>query len=356
MRRTPQELPQYLRIVDSNAAVSATILEVAASHSFVRLMYLFGSTGRGLVGGDLLIDTASSCSVFADHASAASVEEAMRIADASEDNSIDVIVGCGGGRVLDVAKYAAFHAKKPFLSVPTQATHDGICSPIAVLQDENGSTRSLGAAAPVGIVVPAHVVERSPRRCLVSGVADLASNILAVADWRWARQFAGEDFDDYAALLAETGAQLMLARRASLDPESAFTREDVELLVRGLVLSGLAMTLAGTSRPCSGSEHLLSHAFDEIGTGRGTHGEQVAVACRLAAAFYDDDSEIAAVGELLDAVGAPASPRDIGISKEDASRALQLAPNVRPGRLTRLTRALEVDPAHVERLADLVWW
>ena len=177
-----------------------------------------------------------------------------------------------------------------------QATHDGICSPIAVLQDENGSTRSLGAAPPVGIVVPAHVVERSPRRCLVSGVADLASNILAVADWRWARQFAGEDFDDYAALLAETGAQLMLARRASLDPESAFTREDVELLVRGLVLSGLAMTLAGTSRPSSGSEHLLSHAFDEIGAGHGTHGEQVAVACRLAAALYDDNSEIAAVG------------------------------------------------------------
>ena len=356
MRRTPSELPQYLRIVDSNAAVSATILEVAASQSFSTLMYLFGSTGRGLVGGDLLIDTASACRAVADHASAASVEEAMRIARAATDDRVDVIVGCGGGRVLDVAKYAAFHANKPFLSVPTQATHDGICSPIAVLQDEKGFRRSLGAAPPIGIVVPAHVVERSPRECLVSGIADLASNIIAVADWRWARQFAGEEFDDYAALLAETGAQLMLARRASLDPESDFTREDVELLVRGLVMSGLAMTLAGTSRPCSGSEHLLSHAFDEIGVGRGTHGEQVAVACRLAALFYDDTSEIAAVGELLDAVGAPASPRDIGISKDDASRALQLAPNVRPGRLTRLTRALEVDPAYVEHLADVAWW
>jgi glycerol-1-phosphate dehydrogenase [NAD(P)+] len=356
MRRTAHDLPQYLRVADSNSAVSETILEVAASHSFSRLMYLFGSAGRGLVGGDLLIDTASTCHVVADHASASSVEEAMRIARAATDDGVDVIVGCGGGRVLDVAKYAAFHANKPFLSVPTQATHDGICSPVAVLQDENGFTRSIGAAPPVGIVVPAHVVERSPRECLVSGIADLASNILAVADWRWARQFAGEEFDDYAALLAETGAQLMLARRRSLHPGSPFTREDVELLVRGLVLSGLAMILAGTSRPCSGSEHLLSHAFDEIGAGHGTHGEQVAVGCRLASLFYDDNSEIAAVGELLDAVGAPASPQDIGISKDDASRALQLAPKVRPGRLTRLTRALEVDPAYVEHLADVVWW
>ena len=147
MRRTPQELPQYLRIVDSNAAVSATILEVAASHSFVRLMYLFGRTGRGLVGGDLLIDTASSCSVVADHASAASVEEAMRIAGASKDNSIDMIVGCGGGRVLDVAKYAAFQAKKPFLSVPTQATHDGICSPSPFSRTRTGSPQPWRRAA-----------------------------------------------------------------------------------------------------------------------------------------------------------------------------------------------------------------
>jgi Iron-containing alcohol dehydrogenase/N-6 DNA Methylase len=156
---------------------------------------------------------------------------------------------------------------------------------------------------------------------------------------------------------AELDQELHLSSRArELAQRSTFTREDVELLVRGLVLSGLAMILAGTSRPCSGSEHLLSHAFDEIGAGHGTHGEQVAVGCRLASLFYDDTSEIAAVGELLDAVGAPASPRDIGISKDDASRALQLAPTVRPGRLTRLTRALEVDPAYVEHLADLAWW
>jgi glycerol-1-phosphate dehydrogenase [NAD(P)+] len=114
------------------------------------------------------------------------------------------------------------------------------------------------------------------------------------------------------------------------------------------------MTLAGTSRPCSGSEHLLSHAFDTLGVGRGTHGEQVAVGCSLAARMYDD-AEVGGLIELLQAVGAPLTPPEIGISHEDALRALALAPSVRPGRLTRLTRALEVDPGQVERLAEEVW-
>jgi glycerol-1-phosphate dehydrogenase [NAD(P)+] len=353
--RRLEEIPHYLRIVDSGAAVAATVLEVAEEQSFRALQYVFGTTGRELIGVDLLIDTASIGSVSADQVGEASVAEAARIAAKAADAGADLIVGCGGGRVLDIAKHAAFQSGKPFLSVPTQATHDGICSPVAVLRNSNGQVQSLGAVAPIGIVVPAHVVATAPRDCLVSGIADLASNVLAVADWRWANRFAGEAFDDYAALLAETGAQLMLARRSTFAPDRGFTREDVELLVRGLVLSGLAMTLAGTTRPCSGSEHLLSHAFDALGLGHGTHGQQVAVGTSLAALLYQDVAEVAAVLELLRLVGAPLSPRDIGISRDDSRRALELAPVVRPGRLTRLTRALEVDRAHVERLAEAAW-
>lgn len=353
--RSWQEIPQYLRIVDSNTAVAATVLEVAEGGKYRSLHYVFGKTGRELVGGDLLIDTASVGSVSADHAREASVNEATRIATKITETGIDLIIGCGGGRVLDVAKHAAFQSGRPFLSVPTQATHDGICSPVAVLSGGEGKIESLGARAPIAIVVPAHVVAIAPRECLVSGVADLASNVLAVADWRWAHQFAGERFDDYAALLAETGAELLLARRSMFTPDSSFSREDVELLVRGLVLSGLAMTLAGTTRPCSGSEHLVSHAFDVLGVGNGTHGEQVAVGSTLAARMYEDSPAVAAVLELLRAVGAPLSPEEIGISREDAHRALTLVPSVRPGRLTRLTRALELDRGHVDRLAEAAW-
>jgi glycerol-1-phosphate dehydrogenase [NAD(P)+] len=353
--RRLEEIPHYLRIVDSNAAVAATVIEVAEMRSFRSLQYVFGTTGRDLIGGDLLIDTASVGSVSADGMREASVAEAARIAAKTDAAGADLIVGCGGGRVLDVAKHAAFQSGKPFLSVPTQATHDGICSPVAVLRNESGHVESLGAVAPIGIVVPAHVVATAPRACLVSGIADLVSNVLAVADWRWASEFAGEAFDDYAALLAETGAQLLLARRSAFAPDRAFSREDVELIVRGLVLSGLAMTLAGTTRPCSGSEHLLSHAFDALGAGDGTHGEQVAVGCSLAALMYNESPDVAAVLELLRAVGAPLRPADIGISRDDARRALALAPTVRPDRLTRLTRALEVDGAYVERLAEVAW-
>ena len=73
-----------------------------------------------------------------------------------------------------------------------------------------------------------------------------------------------------------------------LDLEDLARRESHESLAKGLLLSGLAMAAAGTSRPCSGAEHLISHSLDRLlGERAAMHGEQVALGCLFAAAAHD---------------------------------------------------------------------
>jgi len=184
-------------------------------------------------------------------------------------------------------------------------------------------------------------------------MADLAANLIAVEDWRWAHRVSGEPYDDYAALLAQSGARLLIGRRHLFARERPFAAEDVESLVHGLVLSGLAMALARSSRPCSGPEHLISHAFDALGLGTGSHGEQVGVGSVLASRLYG--GELGQVVELLRSIGAPTTPRAIGISFEDAVRALKMTHLVRPGRHTLLSRAVTADPEFVVDLARNSW-
>jgi glycerol-1-phosphate dehydrogenase [NAD(P)+] len=206
----------------------------------------------------------------------------------------------------------------------------------------------------MALVVPVFAIAQAPRRTLVSGMADLSVNGLAIMDWEWARELHGEPFDDYAALLGRSAAELILARRDLYEPGRRFTDEDVEILVHGLVLSGLAMTVAGSSRPCSGPEHLISHAFDALGLGEGLHGEQVALGARVAVRFLGPAG--GRVVELLDRIGAPRSPDEIGIGRDDALRAVRIAGSVRPERRSRLAAALAADPDHVVAEAEAAWY
>jgi glycerol-1-phosphate dehydrogenase [NAD(P)+] len=348
------QIPSALLFTQTHKETSRALTTVVERLGGRRPLFVFGRESRARIGSCLIIDCHGHFGSGVVEVAGASLREVARVGDAILTESHDAVIGCGGGQTLDVAKYGAFQAAVPFISVPTQATHDGICSPVAVLQDGDGArVSSYGALPPAALVVPLHVVAGAPRRTIVTGMADLAANLIAVEDWRWARDVSGEPFDDYAALLSCSAAHLVVSRRRLFHPDRAFTREEVEDLVRGLVLSGLAMTLAGSSRPCSGPEHLISHAFDALGVGAGTHGEQVAVGSVLAARLYEND--LSPMLELLSAIGAPMHPIDIGIEDDDALRALGMVHLVRPERESRISAAIVADPGFVRELASTTW-
>lgn len=182
----------------------------------------------------------------------------------------DVVVGLGGGRALDAAKWIAAVIERPYVAVPSSVSNDGIASPNAALTLD-GRRKSLPARTPYGVLVDTTVCAQAPDSLWLSGVGDVVAKITAVQDWKLAYHATGIPLNDMAALLSDASVSALLAAPFR-DPEG------LRLLATALLLNGLAMQVAGSSRPASGSEHLISHALDEIATEPHPHGIQVGVA------------------------------------------------------------------------------
>lgn len=180
------------------------------------------------------------------------------------------VVGLGGGKALDMAKYLAFLARLPYYAVPTSLSNDGFCSPQSSLTMA-GARRSLAAALPLGVVIDVSVCLSAPRLLWLSGVGDLASKLTAVFDWKLAFHHRGEPVDDLAALLSDATVHQFM-------DNPSFDAKGMELLGTALMLNGIAMEICGSSRPASGSEHLISHALDAGSARPRLHGLQVGLA------------------------------------------------------------------------------
>src|SRR5439155_196363 len=187
--------------------------------------------------------------------------------------NIEFALGVGGGRSIDVAKCASFNAGVPFVSVPTAASHDGVVSSRASIQ-KDGEKVSLAAQTPIAVIMDTGVIAESPFRLLASGCGDIISNLAAVKDWALARNLRNEYYSSYAAALSELAAHLVIENASTIKPR---LEESAWFVCKALVSSGVAMSIAGSSRPASGSEHKFSHALDRIAKKPALHGEQCGV-------------------------------------------------------------------------------
>jgi glycerol-1-phosphate dehydrogenase [NAD(P)+] len=259
----------------------------------------------------------------------ATIEAALDLAAGLRQGSYDAVVGIGGGRTLDAAKYAASLVGLPMVAVATNLAHDGIASPVASLEHQ-GRKESHGVHIPIAVVVDLDYVRTCPPEQLRSGLGDALSNLSALADWELASRERGEPIDGLAAAFARSGAESLLYRTDELSSDDFLTA-----LAEALVLSGVAMAMAGSSRPSSGACHEISHAIDALYPGTANHGEQVAVGALFASFLRGDDG-----AALLDAAfrrhGVPRLPGDLGLSDEQFRNAVAHAPSTRPDRYTIL--------------------
>jgi glycerol-1-phosphate dehydrogenase [NAD(P)+] len=245
---------------------------------------------------------------------------------------VSLMVGVGGGRVIDTVKLAAARSTTDFVSVPTTISHDGISSPVASLFGKDGARSSHAATMPAGIILDLRVVAGAPPRTLRAGVGDLASNFTALLDWRLADRLGHDRYDAFSALIAESAA------RPVLDLTDITSSESHEVLAKGLLMSGLAMAAAGTSRPCSGAEHLISHSLDGLlGERAAMHGEQVALGTLVAAAAHESPL-LPVLQQLFAALELPLHPSDLGIADDEMAEAIRTAPGTRPDRYTVLSQ------------------
>ncbi|MEM1578545.1 MAG: iron-containing alcohol dehydrogenase [Archaeoglobaceae archaeon] len=279
----------------------------------------------------------------------ASMLEARKILIKLGYSDVDAIVGIGGGKVLDVAKVVATELSAHFISVPTTASHDGIASPVASFK-EGGKPVSITTNAPAAVVADIEIIKNCPKRLIHSGFGDLLSNITAVKDWKLSRDVTGESYNEVAASIAVIPAYLMLNKAK----EDFKLLDEIETLLRGLIMSGVAIAMVKSSRPASGAEHKFSHAIDYLGYGHGTHGEQVGIGTIIFEYLYEKnygDGNWEVLKNALEKAGAPTKAKDIGLNREKMIEALLYAKKIRKRRFTIL-EALDPTREEFEKVLD----
>jgi glycerol-1-phosphate dehydrogenase [NAD(P)+] len=197
------------------------------------------------------------------------------------------------------------------------------------------------------VVVDLDRVRCAPDPLASAGIGDVVSNLSAVADWELAADDTGELVDGLAAAMARSAAHAVVHQ-----PGHARSDEFLTVLAEALVLSGLAMAVAGSSRPCSGGDHEIMHAVDQLYPGTGSHGELAGAGALFCAYLREDPDQAELISACLARHGLPRTPADLGLSPAEFTKAVELAPATRPGRYTILERLGMSEAETAQRVED----
>lgn len=326
------ELPREIIIGNNilkNVAAACKNLHLEGS-----CLLLSGPTTMGVAGKAIYEELNRSGyaveSVIADSIDKAEVDKIVEKA-----KSFGFIIGVGGGKVIDIAKYASFKSGIQFISVPTAPSHDGIASSRATLNGDNGLRMSYDAQVPAAIMADIDIISKAPYRLIASGCADIISNMIAVEDWQLGHKKTGEYYSDYAASIAVLAANVISDSAGMI---RSMDQRGIRNLMEAIVSSGAAMCIAGSSRPASGSEHSFSHALDMLyPEKKSLHGEQCGVGSILMAYLHNLPWQ--RIIENLKSIGCPISAEELGVPDELIIKALLAAKDIKKDRYTILNEA-----------------
>ena len=299
---------------------------------FSKIALFFGTGMRPLVGTtvDISLEAAGIQVLLEKEVGTIAVEEVFRTTF-DIPRGVNALVAIGGGMVIDYAKYIGFVSHLPVLSVPTSISNDGFASPMASLYVD-GKRRSLKAAMPLGVIIDTDVVRSAPKHFLLSGLGDLLSKYTAARDWKDSFRATGEYVNDFAVTLGLSAADAVVHHPRPCLDDADFVRT----LAQSLMISGVTMEIAGSSRPASGGEHLISHAYERVASRPSLHGIQVALGtlCTLCLQESPRAEELRA---LMETTGLLPWVREHPLERAAFLEAIRTAPSVKEGFFTCLS-------------------
>ena len=239
------------------------------------------------------------------------------------------VIGIGGGKVIDAAKYCGFLRNLAFISIPTSASSDGFSSASASLLVE-GRRKSVPARLAYGIVVDTQIIKSAPKKFIYSGIGDKVSKITALYDWKFEEEHGYGKVNDFATMIAKKAVNSFVRTPFESIEEDLFIKE----LLDSLAMSGIANEIAGSSAPTSGSEHLISHALDKMLEQPQLHGIQVGIATYLMSVVQDHRYK--RVNTIFTQTGFWDFVKTLGMRRVDFEQAIDLAPSIKPFRHTYL--------------------
>jgi glycerol-1-phosphate dehydrogenase [NAD(P)+] len=319
---------------------------------FAKVLVVSGKSHSRELAAQLLAGTHWESYVVQDN----TFEEVDRLKSYAETRRYDLIVAIGGGKVLDTVKRVSYLSNINHLSVPTIISNDGLISPIAVLKNYKGKTESIPGMMPMGVVIDLTIIMNSPINYIRAASGDILSNISATNDWILAYKMERDSINDIGFHLSRSAAHALLY----FNDINLYSKPFLRMVIQGQINSGIAMSLAGTSRPCSGSEHLISHALTSMGlVDHVLHGIQVAsislFTLYLQGKLQDIHLNYAMATEIpLDFTSFLAHPE-----AADLRKIYYLSREMRPGRYTvldeidadRFVQLLQKFKQHISQLA-----
>lgn len=278
----------------------------------------------------------------------ASFDEAVSIAKKVCVEDIKVIIGIGGGRVLDTAKYAAHISKAVYICMPTSLSNDSLASPFSVLETYGNARKTLECKIPTAIIVDTNMIINAPVDQTLSGIGDTIAKHTALYDWKLSASRSADVIDDFAYALSRMSYDSVY----HCDEKNMKSRVFIRILSRALVMGGLAMEIAGSSRPCSGSEHLFAHAIEEYYPNvKISHGLAVALGT-IPACIFQGQSPDGLLG-FFRTYGLNIDPSAYGITAEMFDDMWLKARTVRTGRITILDD-IKHDSAQLKEIYDMM--
>ncbi|WP_245599892.1 sn-glycerol-1-phosphate dehydrogenase [Paenibacillus harenae] len=282
-----------------------------------------------------------------------------------QKHASEAVIAVGGGTIHDIARFSAYTAGLPFISVPTAPSVDGFNSkgaPIIV----RGEKKTILSIGPDAVFADLDVLMQAPPGLAAAGFGDMLGKYTSLFDWKFGFLTAGEPYMQAAEDVTRSALQRCVDHAGLI---AGGEEEGIHTLTSSLIESGLAMLLFGQSHPASGAEHHLSHYWEmeyiRLGRRQLLHGAKVGAACieisRLYHRLANEDfgvrngarPQVAAnweavtreigripseeeLRELLRTVGGPLSAAELGVDGELLERSLREAHLIRPERRTLL--------------------
>ncbi|MGE5402756.1 MAG: iron-containing alcohol dehydrogenase [Ignavibacteriales bacterium] len=184
-------------------------------------------------------------------------------------DEFNLVVGIGGGRILDSAKYFASKMMINFISIPTIISNDSIISPISILEN-NGRVEPFASGIPSGVLIDREVISKSPHKFILSGIGDILANRSAIYDWDLAISKGRAKSNSLAKILSTLSVTNIINYEICQDDV-----EFIESFINSTIIGGMAMNISGDTRPSSGAEHLISHVLIKYNLSSYSHGFQV---------------------------------------------------------------------------------
>ena len=214
-------------------------------------------------------------------------ERAIERVNANLDGA-EMIIALGSGVIQDLCKYVSHFSGVPYIDVATAPSMDGYASDGAAMILK-GMKETVKAGLPKAIVCDVDILKNAPLDMIKAGYGDIIGKYSALCDWRLSNIVNGEYLCEYIYKTTEEMVEKTLSLAKGLIERD---EESVAALMEALVVVGIMMSFAGSSRPASGSEHHLSHFFEIVGIVRGEdyfpHGIDVAYSAVVTASIREE--------------------------------------------------------------------